>query len=473
MSSGLESKLGGTSSAVGASSFTNSAASASATPSPSSSSSSVASGISQTWLAMSRFRRRKFESAISICTKELESNPRDEAVWFLKARALTQNVFIDDLDIEEENVADILLDDSAMAKAPRPGTSLRRPLTGAQSGGGLLRPTSHSGRPVTGFARPGTQSGRGVSRGGDADAAFKGVRPGSSRPMSVAGRFVRLATASLLNAGGPGQFIDLARINIDSFVKRPALAKALMDYALYHEHNPKRALEIGAKATEAAKFEDWWWKARLGKAYYQLGLYREAEQQFRSALKQQDMAIVQLELTKIFYKLDQPNAALNIYNAGLASFRDPQFAVGAARIYEALGDLTRSLATYKHVLTLDQSNIEAVSCLAAHYFYSDQPELALRFYRRLLQMNVNNTQVWNNVGLCCFYASQFDMALGCFDRALMLAEDDEASDIWYNVSQVAIGLGDLVCCFQYPLSYFSACLPCWNGSFASYVACVQ
>ena len=59
-----------------------------------------------------------------------------------------------------------------------------------------------------------------------------------------------------------------------------------------------------------------------------------------------------------------------------------------------------------------------------------QPEMSIRYYRRLLQMGVNNTEVWNNIGLCCFYSSQYDMALGCFDRALSLADDDSMGDVW-------------------------------------------
>ena len=69
------------------------------------------------------------------------------------------------------------------------------------------------------------------------------------------------------------------------------------------------------------------------------------------------------------------------------------------------------------VLALDASNIEAIACMAANHFYSDQPELALRYYRRLLQMGVSNAQLWTNLGLCCFYASQYDITLSCFDKA--------------------------------------------------------
>jgi len=146
--------------------------------------------------------------------------------------------------------------------------------------------------------------------------------------------------------------------------------------------------------------------------------------------------------------------------------------VGIARVHEALGDAAKAAAQYKKVLTHDASNVEAIACMAANHFYSDQPELALRFYRRLLQvllplpspplpspplpsgvyaaplrcsypsppplarprtpshtlahpriltraclrawrlqMGVNNAELWCNVGLCCFYASQCDSAL--------------------------------------------------------------
>lgn len=44
-----------------------------------------------------------------------------------------------------------------------------------------------------------------------------------------------------------------------------------------------RALSV----PQACGYEDWWWKARLGKAYYQLGLLRDAEQQLASSLRNQ------------------------------------------------------------------------------------------------------------------------------------------------------------------------------------------
>lgn len=52
----------------------------------------------------------------------------------LKCRALTKKMFIDDLEIEDEGVADMLMDDNAMQNAPRPGTSFTRPMSSASGG---------------------------------------------------------------------------------------------------------------------------------------------------------------------------------------------------------------------------------------------------------------------------------------------------------------------------------------------------
>ena len=90
--------------------------------------------VNPVWLAQSRFRRRRFDECIEICTKILERNPYDQvriwlanwgtrmriasplgfrvdlgfcasllqAVWYLKCRALTLKNWIDDTEIEEE-----------------------------------------------------------------------------------------------------------------------------------------------------------------------------------------------------------------------------------------------------------------------------------------------------------------------------------------------------------------------------------
>ena len=76
-----------------------------------------------------------------------------------------------------------------------------------------------------------------------------------------------------------------------------------------------------------AKFKDWWWKVQLGKCYfrykysmyifvkglqcfYRLGLIRDAEKQFKSAMGHGQFVDIYLFLAKIYIKMDQPGTAL-------------------------------------------------------------------------------------------------------------------------------------------------------------------
>jgi tetratricopeptide repeat protein 8 len=101
--------------------------------------------------------------------------------------------------------------------------------------------------------------------------------------------------------------------------------------------------------------------------------------------------------------------------------------------------MTQSIDYYRQVLKLDNTNIEAIACIAANYFYNDQPEISLKFYRRLLQMGVITASIFTNIGLCCFHAQQYDMIVACFLKALACATtDDERAEIWYNIGEMAL-----------------------------------
>ncbi|XP_010582110.1 PREDICTED: tetratricopeptide repeat protein 8 isoform X2 [Haliaeetus leucocephalus] len=425
--------------------------------------------------AWSYFRRRKFRQCSDLCSQLLERPPGEQAAWSLKTRALTEMVYVDEIDMDEEGIAEMVLDENAIAQVARPGTSLKLP--GTSQGGGpspAVRPVTQSGRPITGFVRPSTQSGRPSTM----EQAIKTPRTAlTARPItSASGRYVRLGTASMLtNPDGP--FINLSRLNLAKYAQKPKLAKALFEYIFHHENDVKnvkledqflhirgfyyfylknrnqiqrKALDLAALATEHAQFKDWWWKVQIGKCYYRLGLYREAEKQFKSALKQQDMVDTILYLAKVYLRLDQPVTALNVFKQGLDRFPgEVTLICGIARIYEEMNNISSAAEYYKDVLKQDNTHVEAIACIGSNHFYSDQPEIALRFYRRLLQMGVYNCQLFNNLGLCCFYAQQYDMTLSSFERALFLAENqEETADVWYNLGHVAVGIGDLNLAYQ-------------------------
>ncbi|EKX55519.1 hypothetical protein GUITHDRAFT_156789 [Guillardia theta CCMP2712] len=344
-------------------------------------------------LALSRLRRRNYDKCIDVATELLGRHGVDQQVWWIKCRALTNKNGIVDTEFDEEGLAELLLDENATAQVPRPGTSLSRPQSSTVSGPSpAVRPMTNNGRPLSGFSRPGsglTKPGTGMSL----ERAMTSSRVGTAmtRPVTTSGRFVRLGTASLQSEPG-GAFVNLEKLNMQKYAERPSLAKALCDYMLSVEHNPRKAVELGAAATSAVNFADWWWKMKLGRGYYQLGLLREAELQYLSSLKLQEMVCTYLQLANVYLRLDQPRNALDVYK--------------------------------------------------------QSPEVALRYYRRLLQMGVSSSALWNNLGLCCFYAGLYDMSLTCFEQALISAEDDTLGDIWYNISHIAIGIGDLGLAYQ-------------------------
>jgi len=399
------------------------------------------------WLAQSKLRRRRFDECIAICSDILAQNPLDKAAWFIKTRAITEKDYIDDCEMEEETLGDLMVSEETMASLPRPGTSLNAPSTAAASGrprSGMasamgMRPMSGLGRPITGFTRPSTQSRSGSNSKG--------------RPLTMNGRLVRLGTQSMLCASD--KFINAETLNVRKVCSDGVVSKALINFLFYSERNVRKCLELCSLSTAHFKFKDYFYKMRLGQCYYALGMLRDAERQFRSCLKQNSRQIslipIYLALSKIYLKLDQPKNAIACYNDGLNALgtNDLSLILGKARVYEALGDAQTATFLFKDALKFESCNIEAMACLGAQYFYLEQYEIALQFYKRLLQIGIQNAQLWCNMALCAYYAKQYDIVLQCFRRALTLCaqSDDDAADalcadIWYNVSIVLISCGD-------------------------------
>jgi len=409
------------------------------------------------WLAQSKLRRNRLDECVAICDELLASNPTDQAAWYIKCRAVIKQNFIDDIELDEESFAEVLMDENAVASMPRPGTSLSAPQGSSANKSGNssnsyeqgVRPVTNAGRPVTGFARPNSSRPMSGSTTNIRDALQSSRRMGTaSRPMTTLGREVRLGTASLA-ATTTGALFDVEKLNIKKYARRTGMAMIITDYLLYVAHNTRKALEMCAEGTEACDFKNWWWKARLGKCYFKLGLLREAEKQFRSSIATQPIITTYLELCNVYLRLDLPNTALDLLAEASEKFTtEPRLLLGQARIHDMLNDPEKAIGFYKRVLVLDASNVESIACLGAHNFYSDQPEMSMRYYRRLLQMGVNSPEIWNNIGLCCFYSAQYDMSLSCLERALSLSSDDNMADIWYNIGHVGIALGDLGLAYQ-------------------------
>ena len=77
--------------------------------------------------------------------------------------------------------------------------------------------------------------------------------------------------------------------------------------------------------------------------------------------------------------------ALNLFKQGLDKFPgEVTLLCGIARIYEVMNNSSSAAEYYKEVLKQDNTHVEAIACIGSNHFYSDQPEVALRFYRWVL-----------------------------------------------------------------------------------------
>lgn len=79
-------------------------------------------------------------------------------------------------------------------------------------------------------------------------------------------------------------------------------------------------MDLAIEATKICEYKDPWWKIQLGKCYFLLGLNRDAEKQFKSAIKQQPTVEGHLRLARVYLRLDQPITALDLFTDALKHF---------------------------------------------------------------------------------------------------------------------------------------------------------
>lgn len=53
------------------------------------------------YLAISLYRRRKYDECINICNTLLQKNAQLKGPWELKMRAMTQRVYVDDIEADD------------------------------------------------------------------------------------------------------------------------------------------------------------------------------------------------------------------------------------------------------------------------------------------------------------------------------------------------------------------------------------
>lgn len=93
-----------------------------------------------------------------------------------------------------------------------------------------------------------------------------------------------------------------------------------------------------------------------------------------------------------------------------------------------LNNITESSKFYKDVLHSDNMNVEAIACIGSNHFYSDQPEIALKFYRLAIPStsagwSVGYTGGWRVViGMRCALCDILPDAISHIITAILLVK---------------------------------------------------
>ncbi|XP_063365887.1 tetratricopeptide repeat protein 8 isoform X1 [Cydia amplana] len=370
------------------------------------------------------YKTKQYTECLTLCATALQGKD-DRMLEFIQMRAMTIQAKVAGNGYEEVEYVPQQdeLTSTAVAKTPRPGTSFQRSARTAQN----IR---------TATATLKTRAGTSTARARTARSA-----------LNTASRASRAATAL---AGAPFSFTPAVPLSLRFVDKENKMftpsAKTLFEYVYYCEGDVRKAIEIAFQAQKADDTTDWWWHFSIARCYSTLGMFRNAEDCLRQALKLNKHVSIYLRLIAMYVGLNQPLSALEVCKQGLSVFHSyPPLVLEQARIHEQMGNSTLAVQEYRVVALEDPTNMEAVASIAMYNFYNDQPEIALRYYRRLLATNPPGAEIYNNLALCCLYCNQWDLTLPCFRQALYFSTNPETrSNIWFNLAHVALSTGDMV-----------------------------
>jgi len=385
-------------------------------------------GAPSLWSAYALLRGRRFVACIEACRAVLAVSPGDPAAVVLLMRAQTGLCAGTGLATELEAVP--------------PGAAFPTAAAAAAAAGG------EDGR------APGTAA-VGMAVGGGGPGTARGRVPtAQARALGTAagGRRERLGTSRLGTAsfrlGTAAAATDQDVLDPRRLPSAPGLSRIRCDYLLGVAGDARGALALCTEALAEAP-ADWWWALRAGVCHWHLGMYRDAVHVLEASLQcNAAHPPTYLWLASALAGVGQVGRALALLRMAHDRFpSDARALVGAARLLggpSGAASPAACHALHARVAEADPRHVAAAAALARHAFESAQPEVALRYYQKLVQQGVAGPELWANLGITCFECSQYDMALGCFARALSgPAPDAVLAQVWYNAGLVAIALGEL------------------------------
>lgn len=187
----------------------------------------------------------------------------------------------------------------------------------------------------------------------------------------------------MFSFGDPtSNLFDASKINFNKFVNKP-VAKSLFKFLYYHDCDIRKALEFCKIIIDHQQnTKSWWWNTQTGRCYLALCSPRSAEKYLRISFATFPCTETAMLLARVYAQIDQPLAAIDVLNMALQKYPDEvSLLTQQGRILELLGNIQASVRIYRYIAQHEPINSEALSNIAIHHFYGNQPEMALLYYR--------------------------------------------------------------------------------------------
>ena len=227
-------------------------------------------------------------------------------------------------------------------------------------------------------------------------------RPGSSlgsRPASRCGTAsrVRASSAAAFNIGdATAPLYQASRLNPTIYAERKVLVKALFQFLYYHEADVLKAYSLceavmevhkqkrgsSASLRSLANCDEWWWQQQMGRCLLALKYPRKAETYLHMSLNNFPHPDTYILLARLYQRLEQLDRAMNLIQSAVDKHPfDVTFRIEQGRLLDAMSKPDDAVQMYRLISRLNPINIEALACIALNYFYDNNPEMALMYYR--------------------------------------------------------------------------------------------
>lgn len=255
------------------------------------------------------------------------------------------------------------------------------------------------------------------------------------------------------------EFLNLVQSNLRKQRRIMAKNKSLTNGQAEVTKKQDRLVSASESIEDDKKLLGVSWLLSFGICYFQLKMNKQAEEYIELAVELDPSHVDPYTwLVKIYLRSDQPMKVLKTCELGLKHSKNPMLYNWLARVHSLMGDFYIAHSSLRESLEFFPTNIEALANVGHFAFYSDKQEQALKCFERIELMTANQgaasldishnltsggvSKLLNNLALCNFYCGFYHKVMPLFSRAMLNSPSKEVtSDIWYNVSFVAMSCG--------------------------------